>query len=1768
MRKGIQRFVTACLAVSVMGSAIPWTQAAQGDSGTVSNVKVDLGGTMREMSPNFYGSFIEDINNGVEGGLYAELVRNRSFEDHYNDYFFRFDAEAEGKISDSAGSGTQVELKNGATLTDGKFGKGLTISRNENDAFENQQYATLPLDVADSDEITVATWIKPDMGLVSPADGQPDGENYRMWARVFDIGGDLNTACDWMSLCTRGPIRPNGRMRFVICVDGVEQEVGTDQEIPRGEWAHVAVTLSAHTAVMYINGREVARNEKMTFKPSDLKNITQAYLGRSTRYPDPGYLGQIDDFRIYHRALSGSEVNAVANDAAYKEFGTADAPRYWSLDKTGSEAAMTLDRANLLNDAQKAALKLTVGSVGADGRVALKNEGYSGIAVKKDTTYDFSAYLKKAADFTGPVTVSLESADGSKTYASGTVTPDGADWKKYTLKLTANADDVNARLVISVKDTGTLWLDMVSLFPPTYKGRANGANAELAGRLEDLGVKFFRFAGGSLTQGWSPETAYDFSKTIGPVEERPSFMGYWGYENTNGFGMLENLQLAEDLGAEPILVVNCGRGYNWFTTADELDPYIQSALDAIEYANGGADTTWGAKRIADGHAEPFGLKHIEIGNEDGNDPAGSIGINYADRFKPFYTAIKEKYPEMNVISNGGTADMKSNPEGAPMWDFHKYASPNGMFAAASEWDSYDRTNGKVFAGEVMTNQEIGKGNMLGATADAAYLTGLERNSDVIEMFTMAPFFSSDANRQWPVNVINFSNTGSYVNPSYYVQKMFAENRGNKTFAITADNNTQEAEPIIGQIGFGSWFIQPDFGPVKVTAADGSVLFSDDFTGDLSQWNTGAGTWELKDGRLYQKSDLADCAISTKENIGTQKYTITTSVNRPQTNECALIKFGYKGPGDYLQFGIGTYGGGRCTIEEIKGSTKTIVSERDVPADCVNTCTIRIEVDGSYVECYANDKLMGTYGTRGLDKAYYVGNYDEESGDVLIKAVNSTDKAIDARFNLENVEYVSPIGSVTVLKGAAEDTNTVANPEAVAPQEKRLTGLARSFTYTLEPYSVQVIRLHTKNESGTQVALDPTAMTLKVDASATIKATVVPETAAAGLAWKSDNETVAKVDQNGKVTALKAGTAVITATTQDGSSDSCVVKVVSEAYLALEAAVEEYQGYSEWDYTADSWKGFQSALDAAADLLGNPATPDATLQAALEAIRDAEALLVTDPGLPMPYTVEAEAFGSNTGVKSTDADADDGVGGMTCMVGEAGTGHATHSNQITLKPGKYTVTLRMKLLSEPQDADKRIANFDLYYKTTEDKFPAMKEIMASDLKLNEYVELTLPFTLTETAENMQSRLWFDDNASWKIDKFVFDQVVDKDALNALIEACAQLQEVDYTVDSWKTFKEKLDAAKAVADKDDATQTEVNTARKDLEKAKGNLVKNPAAADKDALNALIEACAKLQEKDYTADSWKVFKEKLDAAKVVADKDDAIQSEVDTARTDLETAKGNLVKNASAVDKSALAALIEDCAAYKQSDYTSESWAVFSKALTEAKSISAKADATQQQVDAAKNALDAAKKALVKAVVPAQNGWKKIDTKWYYFEDGVKQTGWKHLKGIWYYLGTDGVMATGWYQVDGKWYFSESSGKMVTGWKKLGKWYYFGTDGALKTGWYKVGSKWYFAESSGKMVTGWKKLGKWYYFGTDGAMKTGWYKVGSKWYFSESSGKMVTGWKKLGKWYYFGTNGAMKTGWTKVGNAWYYMDGSGRMLASVNRRINGKTYRFASSGKCLNP
>ena len=518
-------------------------------------------------------------------------------------------------------------------------------------------------------------------------------------------------------------------------------------------------------------------------------------------------------------------------------------PEAWSLVKDDSaySAAIKLmaageenipydERRHAINGALQTCLRLTVEK--AAGRVGIANEGYWGIPVKPSTTYSASFYIKGTGrtepfrwpwepkpttpplpdiedNAAGPITVSIESNDGKTVYASGTINlAKSIFWKKYALTLTTKADvkpTADARFVITTDRVGQYYFNLVSLFPPTYNNKPNGFRPELIKMMADMKPKFLRFPGGNYLEGPLITDAFPWKTTLGPLEQRPGHRGSWGYRASDGLGLPEFLQWCEDIGAEPLLAVYGG----YSLSGDHIDagpllqPYVEDALEEIEYVMGGVNTYWGAKRAADGHPAPFKLTYIEVGNEDWFDRSNS----YDERFKQFRAAIEAKYPRLHVISTIAETqypDLKITGNKKPeVVDEHYYRNSWEMWQNASQYDTYDRNGPKIFVGEWATREGAPTTNLNAALGDAAWMTGMERNADLIIMSCYAPLFvnvntataTAPKAWQWDSDLIGYNALNSFGSPSYYVQKLFGNLLGDKVVPITASNIPTQPKPL-------------------------------------------------------------------------------------------------------------------------------------------------------------------------------------------------------------------------------------------------------------------------------------------------------------------------------------------------------------------------------------------------------------------------------------------------------------------------------------------------------------------------------------------------------------------------------------------------------------------------------------------------------------------------------------------------------------------------------------------------------------------------------------------------------------------------------------------------------------------------------------------------------------------------------------------------------------------------------------------------------------
>ncbi len=473
-------------------------------------------------------------------------------------------------------------------------------------------------------------------------------------------------------------------------------------------------------------------------------------------------------------------------------------PRYWTA--VGA-ASLALDPATPLNDALNLSLKLDAGRATESAPAGISNPGYWGIPVHAGTPYRVSFYAKAADGFSGGVQAALKSADGHTIFGAVTFPHLTTEWKKYEATLLADksASSPDNQFTLTTTSPGVIWLQQVSLFPPTYHDRANGNRPDLMRLLAEMKPRFLRFPGGNYLEGSTVATRFDWKKTIGDIARRPGHESPWGYWSTDGFGLLEFLEWCEDLHMQPLLAVYDGYSLKQdrVATGPALQPYVQDALDEIEYVTGAITTPWGARRAQDGHPAPFPLTYVEIGNEDLFDHAKT----YTARFTQFRDAIKAAYPQLQIISTLEPGHSGFNPDPAHLPDVideHLYPDSEGkMEWRADEFDSHPRSGPRIFVGEWATRVGSPTTNMTAALADAAWMTGMERNADLVIMQSYAPLLVNasnpgaphDPNRsmQWPNNLIGYDASTSYGSPSYYAQKMFSTHHGDTVLATSAQN---------------------------------------------------------------------------------------------------------------------------------------------------------------------------------------------------------------------------------------------------------------------------------------------------------------------------------------------------------------------------------------------------------------------------------------------------------------------------------------------------------------------------------------------------------------------------------------------------------------------------------------------------------------------------------------------------------------------------------------------------------------------------------------------------------------------------------------------------------------------------------------------------------------------------------------------------------------------------------------------------------------------
>jgi alpha-L-arabinofuranosidase len=482
---------------------------------------------------------------------------------------------------------------------------------------------------------------------------------------------------------------------------------------------------------------------------------------------------------INHSYDGGLYAEMIQNRAFHSDW---EGTPPWDLVRRGNAvASRSLDTSNGPSKALSYSMRLNVTSASNGNEAGLTNPGFWGFGLRPDTTYSGSLYARVEDTDIGPITVRVVDNATGAVQAQAQVIVRPGPWARYEYKLTTGAisPSIANHLEFTVSHPGTVWLQLVSLMPPTFNNRPNGNRPDLMNRMAAMHPKFLRLPGGNYLEGMTVEDRFDWKKTIGPLVDRPGHQGPWFYWSTDGLGLLEFLEWCEDLNVEPVLAVYAGYslGGSHVATGKDLEPYVQAALDEVEYVTGDANTRWGAERARNGHPAPFPLHYIEIGNEDYLDKSGS----YPARYAQFAEALHKRYPQYKLIATDGNSEYETRVH-PDVSDEHYYKSPADMMDMAHRYDKVSRSGPKIFVGEWATRSGSPTPNFGDALGDAAWMTSMERNSDLILMASYAPLLVnvSPGAMQWPTDLIGFNAGTTYASPSYWAQALFAAHLGDGT----------------------------------------------------------------------------------------------------------------------------------------------------------------------------------------------------------------------------------------------------------------------------------------------------------------------------------------------------------------------------------------------------------------------------------------------------------------------------------------------------------------------------------------------------------------------------------------------------------------------------------------------------------------------------------------------------------------------------------------------------------------------------------------------------------------------------------------------------------------------------------------------------------------------------------------------------------------------------------------------------------------------------
>lgn len=718
----------------------------------------------------------------------------------------------------------------------------------------------------------------------------------------------------------------------------------------------------------------------------------------------------------------------------------------------GSQALSHITDEFPLNSATPHSLSIDLSH--ARGGVSAVNTGYWGLAVRAGERYNLEFYIRTEA--TPWCRASIVSCSGEKIASEHVALKQDGQWHRYTVSFKPSVSRTDNTLQIAFPPKGQVWLDYVSLFPEdTFNGRSNGLRKDVATLIADLHPAFIRWPGGCIVEGLTLDNRVKWKETIGDPVTRPGEYNLWGYRSTYGFGYHEFLQFCEDIGSDAMFVCNAGMSCLFrngdYVRGEELEPLIQDALDAIEYAIGDPETTrWGKERARNGHPEPFPLKYVEVGNEN-------VFRRYAENYNRFHKAIKEKYPQITVITALMFSKDIERLDEVEMIDPHYYETSDWFYNNVDVYDRLSRrTPYKVYVGEYAA---VGRSDLYSSLAEAAYLTGVERNADKVCLVSYAPLI---ANAHFNTNhLIVLDNESSYGRSNYHVMKLFSENRPDVNVAVEIKGE-KTAVPYVpeGYVGLGTAGTSAEFRNFKVSCGGRTVYESSDFGDFAYRWKTVRGDWKSGNGTLCQKTSDGD-ALAFLDGVRLSDCEISLQARKLEGKEGFKVVFGMKDAGHYFMADIGSHTNESVIFREVgdNGSVSLFDYRNQEPVLKDRWYDVKVVTDGNVWKCYMDGRLVYTYDYRIVNKHYAVAGIDRDAGELIVKLVNGSETPWNTSLVLKRTELASADAKrILLTSDSATDENSFEEPFKVSGKESpfRLGGMRT--LVECPPHSLTIFRI--------------------------------------------------------------------------------------------------------------------------------------------------------------------------------------------------------------------------------------------------------------------------------------------------------------------------------------------------------------------------------------------------------------------------------------------------------------------------------------------------------------------------------------------------------------------------------------------------------------------------------------------------------------------------------------------------------------------------------------